>query len=132
MKENIISYRKNNRGFTLVELLLSIAIFAILVTVVTLNLNTAQQNTSIVSSVDPLLADLSQQQIKAMVGDTEGRLALSDYGVSIASSSYTLFFGTYSATESSNFSVNVPSNQQLTTTFPSSQIIFIKGSGEIS
>ena len=119
-------------GFSLVELLLSMTVFSILVGIVTLNLHTAQNNTSITSTVDTLLADLSQQQIKAMVGDTEGRSVLSNYGILIGTGVYKLFFGTYSATESSNFSINLSTSQQITTTFPSNQILFLKGSGEIS
>ena len=120
------------RGFSLVELIISMTVLAILLGIVTLNLNTAQQNTTNVSTIDTLIADLSQQQIKAMVGDTEGRSTLDNYGIYFNNATYTLFHGAYSALESTNFSVNLPTTQHFTTTFPGNQVIFLKGSGEIS
>jgi type II secretory pathway pseudopilin PulG len=122
---------RNARGFTVIELLLGISIFIILLGIVTLNLNTAKTQTSLSATVETLTADLSQQQLKAMIGDTEGRTTSDTYGIHFDTDSYTLFHGTYSVSESTNFSINMPDTQQVTTEFPGDQIIFEQGSGEI-
>ncbi|HEX8932444.1 MAG TPA: prepilin-type N-terminal cleavage/methylation domain-containing protein [Patescibacteria group bacterium] len=119
-------------GFTLIELLLSVSIFAILVGVITLNLNTAQRTANLSTTLEMLITDLNQQRIKAMVGDTEGRVSLTNYGIHADGVSYTLFNGTYTSTDSGNFLVNLPSTQRISTVFPNAQIVFTKGSGEVT
>jgi len=121
----------SSKGFTLIELLVSISVFAILVGIITLNLNTAKHNVDLQTTVETLLTDISQQQIKAMVGDTEGRTSPDNYGINFDANKYTLFHGAYSDTESSNFSVNLADVFQMSTTLPSSVLVFAKGSGEI-
>jgi prepilin-type N-terminal cleavage/methylation domain-containing protein len=127
----LISHLSFQKGFSLVELLISVTIFAMLIGIITLNLNTAQHKATISTSLETLLTDLNQQQIKAMVGDTEGRTDADNYGIHFDSTSYTLFHGTYSGSETTNFSIILPTIQQITTTFPSSQVIFQKGSGNV-
>ena len=125
--------RKNPRGFTLVEFLLVMSIFATLAGIATVNLfgfqNRSQQN----STLNTFTADLKDQQAKAMSGDTTGTGTLDNYGIRLdtANYRYTLFKGTYIATSSANFSVSYPNTLQITSTFPNSQIIFAKGSGEL-
>ncbi len=126
------SQLSTSKGFTLVELLISISIFAILIGVITLNLNTAQRNATISTTLETLITDLNQQRIKAMVGDTEGRSSLTNYGLHFDNVSYTIFNGTYSVSDTANFLISLPSVQTISTTFPSSQIIFAKGTGEVS
>lgn len=120
------------KGFTLVEVILTMSVFLILLGIVTLNLNTARTQATLSTTLETLIADLNQQQIKAMVGDTEGRTEMDTYGIHFATDSYTLFHGTYSESEPSNFSISLPNTQEVSTTFPNSQIIFLEGSGEIS
>jgi prepilin-type N-terminal cleavage/methylation domain-containing protein len=123
---------KYAKGFSLIEILITMSVFAILIGIVTLNLTSAQSQASLTTITETLVADLSQQQVKAMVGDTEGRSVVDDYGIRISSNQYTLFHGTYSAGEVSNFSIDLPAVFQASTTFPSSQVVFVKGSGEIA
>lgn len=122
---------RTNKGFTLIELLVSVTTFAILVGIVTLNLSTGQQKASIETVTDTLLADLSQQQLKAMTGDTEGRTAADSYGIHFSITDYALFHGTYNQAETSNFLIAIPEILEITTNFPSNEIIFERGSGEI-
>ena len=117
------------KGYTAIEVALVTGIVLILVGLSTSNLLKFQHTTQVSSTVNSFLADYKEQQIKAMVGDTEGSKAISDYGIHIETSSYTLFRNTYGT---ANFTVNVPADIQLSTTFPSSQIIFSKGSGNVS
>jgi len=122
---------KKNAGFTLIEILITSAVMLILLGLSTLNFSSIQRKTTLSATVEVLLADLGQQQIKAMVGDTEGRPSTDTYGIHFLSASYTLFYGTYSLANASNFLVTFPSGQQATTTFSNSDVIFQKGSGEI-
>lgn len=131
MKWKIAKRSQNNRGFTVIELLLSMTIFAILTAIVVLNLNTAQHKATISSTLETLISDISQQQINAMVGETEGRVQAATYGINFASTKYILFHGTYNANDATNFSITLPTVQTVTSTFPSSQLIFSQGSGEI-
>lgn len=121
-----------NRGLTLIELVISIGILVILFGLVTLNLNGTQHSATLVTTVDVFLTDLSHQQLKAMVGDTEGAGSLVTYGIHFDSGKYTLFRGAYDSLATSNFAVTLPTTQQITTTFPSNEVVFDKGSGEVT
>ncbi|MBA3723842.1 MAG: type II secretion system protein [Candidatus Levybacteria bacterium] len=126
------SQLSSQKGFTLIELIIVMGIFATLTGLSTISLMNVQHKSSLTATVNTLTADLRSQQLKAMVGDTEGRAAVDTYGINLATNTYTLFHGTFSSMESTNFAVNVPSTIQVTTTLPNSQIIFLKGSGEVS
>lgn len=119
-------------GFTLIELMLVIAIIATLMGITTMSLTGAQQKSSMNATLGIFISDIRAQQLKAMVGDTEGRATSDTYGISFQSTKYTLFHGTFSASETSNFDINLPPSIQVSSTFPNSQITFLKGSGEVS
>ena len=119
------------RGFTILELVMAMGFMVMMLALVTINFGNVQRQGSVTTASETLITDLSQQQIKAMVGDTEGRVANDDYGIKFNSTNYTLFHGTYSALETTNFSVNLPEIVRVDTTFANSEIIFLKGSGEI-
>ncbi len=123
---------QSNRGFTVIELLVTMAIFVTLLGLVTMNLTSAQHKATIATTVETLLADLGQQQIKAMIGDTEGRTTSDTYGIHFETTSYTLFHGTYSQSQASNFLLDVPDTQEITTEFTNDAIVFEQGSGEIA
>lgn len=123
---------KKNAGFSLIELLMVITIMILLLSLTTLNFNNIQHKTTLATTVEALVTDLNQQQIQAMVGDTEGRAAMDNYGVKFTTSGYALFYGTYSSSDTTNFLITFPASQQVATTFPSSQVIFRKGSGEVA
>lgn len=119
------------RGFTVIEFLLVSAIFAVLVALTTVNLFSFQHKSQITGTLETFITDAKEMQTKAMSGDTEGRASNSSYGINMASTRYILFHGTYSSSESTNFSVTLPNTIQVSTTFPNSQLIFQGGSGEI-
>jgi prepilin-type N-terminal cleavage/methylation domain-containing protein len=116
-------------GFSLIEITLVMSIMAILMGLITVNLFKFQHTSQLSSTLNSFLADCKEQQIKAMVGDTEGTGTISNYGVHFETSSYTLFRNTYGR---ANFVISIPSTLTFTTTFPSSQLIYTQGSGEIS
>lgn len=121
---------RKNAGFSLVELILIMSIMATLIGLTTINLVNSQQRASLSSLVQNLISDIRQQQIKAMVGDTEGAADANSYGVHIDSNKYVLFRGiSYDPLEISNFAVNLPNNMIFVT--PGLDIIFSKVSGDI-
>ncbi|HEX7042241.1 MAG TPA: type II secretion system protein [Patescibacteria group bacterium] len=130
----LIPKTKDERGFTLVELILVMGIVAILLGFVTINLIKAQNSSSISSTLNTVISDIKNQQIKAMVGDAQGGAAESSYGVHFDTSKYVLFKGsTYNSSDTSNFVVNLTPDLIFTNiNLPSGNIIFSVQSGEVS
>ena len=120
------------KGFTLVEVTLVVSLFFILVGLATVNLFNFQHKSQLDATVNSFQADYKEQQIKAMVGDTEGTSASTNYGVHFETTSYTLFRGTYTFGNSANFVVVLPNTVTIATNFSNAQILFLKGSGEVS
>ena len=122
---------KTQRGFTLIELTVVTGIIVTLLGLITINLVRSQQTASLTSVEEILLADLKQQQLKAMIGDTEGRAASDSYGIHFDSNRYVSFYGgTYSSSDTSNSITNLESNMQFNS--PGFDVIFASKSGEIS
>ena len=118
-----------NKGFTLVELGVAITVLATLFGIATVSLGSFQQKASIDSAVQTIVTDLKEQQVKAMIGDTEGRPSASAYGIHFEENQYMLFNGAiYSSSDPTNFAVEVPSNLQITTPL---DVIFSQRSGEL-
>lgn len=116
---------RNQSGYTLIELLVVMAIVGILLGFVTINLLHIQQNTSLTTSKEQLIADIKSQQMKAMNGtDTGG-----GFGIHFSSNStYTLFQGmNYSSSSPTNFLVSV--NESVS--FSGNNIVFDGVTGEI-
>lgn len=113
------------------ELIVVMSIMATLIGLITINLVGSQQRASLNSIVQNLISDIRQQQIKAMVGDTQDTISADSYGIHTDSNQYVLFKGTsYSPLDASNFKISLPTNMQFIS--PGSDIIFSKISGEIA
>jgi prepilin-type N-terminal cleavage/methylation domain-containing protein len=117
-------------GYTLVEILLVIAIFGFIASFVTLNLTTVRNDNSLESVVMQLRSDIRKQQSRVMSGNS-GSLYT---GVYLTSTSYVLFDGSsYSSSDPTNYTVTLPADVTISTiTLPSNQIIFSKPSGEVA
>ncbi|MBI4226096.1 type II secretion system protein [Candidatus Roizmanbacteria bacterium] len=126
--------KKYHAGFSLPELLIVLTILAVLFSLTAINLLTAYHKNTLHTSVTTLTSDLKHQQLKAMVGDTEGQTSSSPYGIFFQPNNYTLFRGSaYSSSEASNFIIALNSDLQFSNILvPDSQVIFAKGNGEIS
>ena len=97
------------------------------------NLIRPQTTAVLGGAVDALVTDIKNQQLKAMAGDGGSEVSAEPYGLYIQSNQYTLFKDTtYSAGNTENFTVQNIGGITLSTTFPSSQIIFAEGTGEVS
>jgi len=126
--------KKNLAGFTLPELIVVLGILMILLSLSTVNLLTIYGKTSLSTKTSILISDIKQQQLKSMLGDTEGETLADSYGIYFEQNRYILFKGTsYSASDPLNFALNLESDLQFSNiTFPQSQIVFSQGSGEVA
>lgn len=123
----------NNTGFTLIELILIMGLFAILAALATVNLLRPQNKASIDTAVTTLVADLKEQQIKAMAGDSEGQGTAFAYGVYFEPQKYTLFRGSsYSGPDPAYFVIDLGGKVTLSSTLPLSQVVFSRRSGGVA
>ena len=107
-------------------------IIAILVSFISINLLKPQTTASTASTVQILGADIKEQQIKAMAGDTDFESSTDSQGIYFESNRYTLFRGPNYASGSHYFQVDMDQNLILSNTLPSSQVVFTKRSGEVA
>lgn len=124
--------RKNNLGFTLIELVAVMAIASTLFGFIIVNLIGSQRRVSLTSSIDVLVSDMASQQTKAMLG--AGSSSGISYGIYFLPDRYILFKGdTYSALDSDNFTVNL--DQGITFSqvqFPAGIVVFTSATGTVS
>jgi len=125
--------RAPQAGFTILETVIVVAIFLTLIALISPAIFNIQSSSTKDSITETLLADIKNQQIKSMTGDTEGRGTPDFYGVYIQPSYYVLFHGqNYSPSEPTNFTTQIDNQFTLTTTFTQTQIVFATQSGEIN
>jgi prepilin-type N-terminal cleavage/methylation domain-containing protein len=119
------------KAFTLVEILVVMGILLVVFSMLTLNLPTLTYKANLSTSVDTFIADLRAQQLKAMVGDSEGVATASAYGVAFGTNTYTLFKGSASGS-STDYTASLGDQVIFSNvTFPSSKIVFSRLSGEV-
>jgi prepilin-type N-terminal cleavage/methylation domain-containing protein len=115
------------KGFSILEIIISIAIIGILSAIVTNSFRTAQIKKQQQGIVQSIVADLEKQK-----SDTQAGKAGSQYGITFNPSKYVLFTGTsYSSTSPSNKTVDVDSQFVLSETITNAQnsIYFSKITG---
>jgi prepilin-type N-terminal cleavage/methylation domain-containing protein len=127
-------FLKNQKGFSILEVILAMSVLTILLGIATINLFSAANKTYQNTTAATLYADLKTQQTRAMNGDTGTSTAAGAYGVYFQPTQYILFRGaSYSSSNPSNFAVKIPDDVNFTNiTFSNQQIIFASGSGEFA
>jgi prepilin-type N-terminal cleavage/methylation domain-containing protein len=121
------------KGFTLIETVVVMGVFAVLVGISTISFFSTQKKASLNTTLDSFVTDLKEQQLKSMIGDTEGRGVRDSYGIQFGTNSYTLFHGeVFNQADSANFTVNLGDGITIILNqFPNGQIRFASGSGEV-
>jgi prepilin-type N-terminal cleavage/methylation domain-containing protein len=125
---------QQQRGFTLVEMMITITLFLFFLAFTAMNLVRPQTQSSLTTTAAVIISDLQNQQLKAMVNDGGTTSVPSAYGIYFESTKYTLFQGSsFSAGQASNFEVKLsPDIEVQQVSFPSSTVIFSQRSGEVS
>ncbi len=125
--------KKNNKGFSIPELIVTMAILSGLYFLGSRTLIAPQRTTNIETTVDTLVSDIANQQNRSMTGDIATGTAQDSYGIYFQSDRYTTFKGTaYSGGNTTNFVVRLNPNLQFSTVnLPNAQIIFATSSGAI-
>lgn len=118
------------QGFTLVELMVVMTMFAIITTLSFINISGLISHTSLDETVEQVISDVKRQQLRALSGEQVQGSAR--YGVHFDTNSYTLFSGnSYVPGDSHNSVVTMPANVSFTSTLPSNTIFFSEKSGEV-
>ena len=122
------------KGFTTIELLISITVFGLLSALVINSLFPVKNKISLDTTISLLTTDLKSQQLKAMTGNTEGRVSHDAYGVYFQQDRYTLFHGlSYNDSDPSNYTVALDNGVEFSLiNFPGEQIVFSPVSGEFN
>lgn len=121
-----------SNGFTLIELLIVMGIFAIVSAFTTINLIKPQSQASIDAATSVLIADLKQQQLKAMAGSSSNQSEPQPFGIFFEPNKYILFFGSTYIPNPDNFEINLEQNLTFSNiNLPSSSIIFKRIDGEV-
>lgn len=121
------------RGFTLIEVIVVMTLFALLSTFATINLLRPQTKISLDTTVSTLVADIKQQQLKSMVGESGSAALATTFGLYFEPTRYILFPGSsYNPVNPDNFVVDLDNNMVLSNIlFPSQTIVFSRMSGEV-
>lgn len=127
------SFGKLNRGASLIELLLVMAVIGLFTRLITLNLFRGQQRTSITVTRDTLISDLRRAQYQAMQGETESPGAYLDYSVRFEEGRYIVFPGVvYDPGNSANEVVVLdPVTRFSSIDMPFSMMTFARLSGDV-
>jgi prepilin-type N-terminal cleavage/methylation domain-containing protein len=124
------------KGFTIVELMVSIGILTILFAFTTINVTRLPSSAAQSASHDRLINDIRGQQTKAMTSFDPALTPVGgkSYGIHFETTSYTIFTGTnYSPSDLSNFVIELDPNVTITNvSFPNSQVVFTPGTGDVT
>lgn len=121
------------KGITLIEILIVGAILGILFGFTIVNLRSVQSSASVTSLITQLSADIHNQQLMAMMGQTQDAQLSSSYGIHFDTDKYILFQGdTYDPSNQQNLAIDLDSNLSLQQiTFPQGTLIFQAHSGVV-
>ncbi|MDP2720633.1 MAG: prepilin-type N-terminal cleavage/methylation domain-containing protein [bacterium] len=126
-------------GFTLIELVLVVALLGIILIITTVNLVRPVSKTKADSVATDIVSIIQEAQTKAINTDTAGTPQAVDWGVHFENNKYILFKGSsFNSSDATNFVVDTPPNISLNSDLPCpsppgncNNIVFAKISGEV-
>ena len=128
---SIANYR-SILAFTFIELMVVLAIIAVLTSIISINLSNLIPRANLFTTTDILIAEIRHQQLRAMNREKNNEKLASEYGIHVQAKQYTLFSGsTYDVNDPNNLVNEIESTLELSTNFPDQIIVFAQGSGEI-
>lgn len=136
-------FKKNTKGFTIIELLIVMGVFAIMFSLVVLNLSRTQSTSSLDADSSTLIAQIKEQQLKAMTGTVgTGFSSPQPYGIYFPASggnstSYVIFersvYNPVPSPTNTDVSVTLHPNVVVSNiTLTNNSILFNVTSGEVS
>jgi len=117
----------NSRGFTILELIISIAIVVLIMSVGSISFFSTKNKARLDAGVDGMISKMSQARSDALAGKSG-----TDYGIKFGTSSYTYFSGsTYSVGNNTNILTQLGNNYRIGGTVGTSSglIIFYRLTG---
>ena len=126
--------KNSNIGLTVIELLVVLSMLAVLLSFSSVFLLGVQRKGLLTNTINRLVIDIREQQLKAMVGDTGGTGFASGSGIYFSPTSYVLYPGTaYDPLSSSNYTTNLEGGLEFNPiNFPGSQLHFTSNTGTVS
>lgn len=122
--------KKNNPGLTLIELLVTMALFLLVFGLITLNFTGLLNQSSSESGRLSLSTDIRDQQLSAMTCRLSNPSC--DAGVYFGDTYYVLFSGSvYSPLEPSNYRVDLPETSSFISDLPGDMLVFSQDTGDI-
>jgi prepilin-type N-terminal cleavage/methylation domain-containing protein len=124
--------KKKSRAFTLIEVLLTMALIGIVSSVATISLSQLQNNSYSSSLIDALISDIKTQQHFAMLQKKTSEES-NFYGAYFKDDGYVLFEGvTFDPEKNTNYAVKFPKNIKITDIdLYQNLIVFESFSGEL-
>lgn len=117
-------------GFTLIELLVVMGMMTILLAISVVAISRPQAETSVQTVTTTLVADLKDQQLLAMEGDSGVQANAQAHGIRIVATGYTLFIGSTFINSTDQFNINFPPGISAGSATLPLDIIFASRSGE--
>lgn len=121
------------QGFTLLELLLVLAILGVLFALSIANISNVIPSANLEQAIDILRADTREQQMKAMMGYEAITGGASEYGVYFADDHYTIFTGSnFVPGNEENYDIELPAGLIFENVLlPQAVVVFAHGSGDV-
>ena len=121
-----------SKAFTLIELIVSVAVLATLVGFSSLAYLNVQKNSDLSNQTAQLVSSMRQAQALALSGQTIDQENQLNIGMHLETSKYILFYGSiYSPTDSKNIVTNLPSGISITNHLPTTELMFEQKTGEV-